>query len=211
MLSMIPKGGRLAEIGVFAGDFSRELLDHCNPRELVLVDLWGSGQIMSGDVNGANVRVISGDELERRVRERFAGFPEVKVMKGDSRVLKLIRAEGFDAVYVDADHRYEGVRRDLLAAFRVLKPGGLLMGHDYEIDPAKAGQAWQFGVRDAVDDFCRDYRQKIVALSRDGCASFAIEVDKGPTTVGWVSEARSLSSLWNYRMRRALRRFGVLH
>jgi predicted O-methyltransferase YrrM len=38
---------------------------------------------------------------------------------------------GADMVFVDASHDYESVRRDLVSARRLLKPGGILCGHDY--------------------------------------------------------------------------------
>jgi predicted O-methyltransferase YrrM len=37
----------------------------------------------------------------------------------------------FDMVFVDADHSYEGVKNDTVKAFELLKPGGVIMWHDY--------------------------------------------------------------------------------
>lgn len=51
---------------------------------------------------------------------------------------------GADMVFVDASHDYESVQRDITTATHLLKPGGLLCGHDYS-----AG--WP-GVMRAVDD-----------------------------------------------------------
>lgn len=36
----------------------------------------------------------------------------------------------FDIIFIDGDHRYAGVKADLLHALRKIKPGGLLIGHD---------------------------------------------------------------------------------
>jgi hypothetical protein len=53
-----------------------------------------------------------------------------------------------DFVFIDADHSYEGCKRDLDVWSRKLKPGGLLSGHDY------ANTSFQdFGVTRAVDEF----------------------------------------------------------
>lgn len=38
----------------------------------------------------------------------------------------------FDVVFIDADHAYDAVRDDILAYRPLLRPGGLLCGHDYE-------------------------------------------------------------------------------
>lgn len=36
-----------------------------------------------------------------------------------------------DMVFIDADHSYLGVRRDIETAKRLVKPGGMICGHDY--------------------------------------------------------------------------------
>jgi hypothetical protein len=42
LLKVLPKNGVVAEIGVDEGDFSEMILECCNPRNLHLVDFWGS-------------------------------------------------------------------------------------------------------------------------------------------------------------------------
>jgi hypothetical protein len=81
-------------------------------------------------------------------------------------------------IYVDGDHSYQGCKKDLDVAYRKLKSGGLLLGHDYEMNMKKAHQAYPFGVRRAVDEFCVNYNQKIIAKGMDGCVSFAIRIQK---------------------------------
>ena len=39
-IALLPKGGSWAEIGVFRGDLSEQILDVCQPKELHLVDPW---------------------------------------------------------------------------------------------------------------------------------------------------------------------------
>lgn len=41
------------------------------------------------------------------------------------------RSQQFDFVFIDADHSYEGAKRDIELALKLLSPGGLLFGHDY--------------------------------------------------------------------------------
>ncbi len=179
MLSLVAQGGTLAEIGVFEGDFSQQVLDVCKPLELVLFDLWPECDVSSGDVDGNNGRTFPGPELEKAVRARFASDPRVRIVKGRSTNIRSFPADSFDMVYVDGDHGYHGVREDLVNCWRVLKNGGWLMGHDYEINPAKTASTYQCGVKAAVTDFCRDYGETIAAFGMDGCVSFAIQVDKG--------------------------------
>lgn len=184
MLSVIPTGARIAEIGVFEGDFSKELLDHVRPRQLVLIDLWSPGTIWSGDVDGNAQRAVEGKQLEQGVRQRFSGRQGVEILRGTSRLLRNYPESYFDAIYIDAAHEYFAVLGDLAEAFRVVKPGGWLMGHDYGINAEKTEARWEFGVRAAVDGFCEDFGERIACFALDGCTSFGIQLRKLPTLYG---------------------------
>jgi hypothetical protein len=126
-------------------------------------------------VDGNNIRRYDGAELERTARQRMHGVGCARIVKADSNVLRTFPKNYFDAVYIDADHSYEGVMRDLQSAFGVVKDGGWIMGHDYDHNPAKSQTRWQFGVRRAVDVFCLAWGQEISAYGMDGCVSYAIQ------------------------------------
>lgn len=205
MLSLIPKGGVIGEIGVFEGDFSQHLLDVCRPRELVLFDLWPDCDVESGDVDGNNIRVVPGSDLEKKVRSRFAHDNRVRIVKGYSTSIRRFPRDSFDAVYIDGDHGYHGVRHDLMNCWHVVKDGGWLLGHDYALNPAKTASTYQCGVKAAVIDFCRDYAESISAFGMDGCVSFAIQVHKsGILRSPLIRVRRGLTDTRNFR-RRVLR------
>jgi predicted O-methyltransferase YrrM len=50
-----------------------------------------------------------------------------------------------DMVFIDGDHRYETVVKDIKKAYELLKSGGLICGHDYN------HPQWP-GVKKAVDE-----------------------------------------------------------
>lgn len=50
-----------------------------------------------------------------------------------------------DMVFIDGDHRYETVVKDIKKAYELLKPGGIISGHDY-------GEKNWPGVKKAVDE-----------------------------------------------------------
>lgn len=50
-----------------------------------------------------------------------------------------------DMVFIDGDHRYETVVKDIKKAYELLRPGGLICGHDY-------GHPMWPGVKQAVDE-----------------------------------------------------------
>ena len=45
---------------------------------------------------------------------------------------KLIPDQSLDICFIDADHRYTGVKEDILAYLPKVKPGGIICGHDFE-------------------------------------------------------------------------------
>lgn len=61
-------------------------------------------------------------------------------------------SEGFEdnsvgLIWIDASHKYENVKKDLDAWHNKIRPGGLMVGHDWE---------WQ-GVKDAVTEYGNKY------------------------------------------------------
>ena len=73
MLDIIPKGGTVAELGVFAGDFAAEIIARCQPKFFEMVDLWPDN-CFSADENGGNPRLFTkGNDLLKLVHGRFAG------------------------------------------------------------------------------------------------------------------------------------------
>lgn len=173
----LPPRPALAELGVFAGGFSRYLLDAFAPvGTLDLVDPWEPGTaIMSGNADGNAVEMRAADELYELVTVWAADVPEVTVHRTTSEAYLRARApSSLDLVYIDADHTYEAVARDLALAWPALRPGGWLCGHDYAVNADKCEHAYDFGVGRAVDEFCAATGATIDHVFDDGCSSYAI-------------------------------------
>jgi hypothetical protein len=166
MLAVIPPNARVAEIGVFLGEFSDIILTSCKPRELFLVDMW-EGSHRSGDKDGRNVQHVEKmPEVYIRLWRKLQYHGSVRLVRSDSKTFfEHWEPDYFDAVYIDADHTYEGVMADLLGAYRVTKTGGFIMGHDYHA-----------GVAKAVSEFCKSHGQAVEAVAQDGCPSFMIRL-----------------------------------
>jgi hypothetical protein len=60
-----------------------------------------------------------------------------------------------------------------------IKSGGLIMGHDYEMNMKKAKVDWEtkfnIGVGRAVNDFCKTRGWKLIAKGYDGAVSFCLK------------------------------------
>jgi SAM-dependent methyltransferase len=186
MLDFIPKGGTVAELGVFAGDFAAEIIARCQPKKLALVDLWPDN-CFSEDENGGNPRLFqSGDDLYKsvvgRLRKDSFGFyyntDFLSVYRFSTNGWFSQQYSGvFDFIYIDADHSYPAVKADLKEAWRCLRRGGYLAGHDYSVNPAKVVNAEYYnhmGVKTAVDEFMADKGIQMHGLAMDGYTSFLL-------------------------------------
>lgn len=167
LLQLLPPNPVIAELGVFAGEFSREILHDLPTCDLTLVDLW-SGRHGSGDKDGKNF-----------VRLDLTGMDKLLARSLPARVIKIsstsyltgLPKESLDAVYIDASHTYDDVTKELNLARTRVRKGGFIMGHDYHCLDGE----WDFsGVKRAVDEFVEREGLVLDFLTKDNCQSFAI-------------------------------------
>ncbi len=134
LIGRLPSGGVVAEVGTLHGEFSRVILDVASPSELHLID----------HVIQPGVRQLAEDP-------RHTGL--VHIHDGDSAsTLELFDDGYFDWIYVDAQHEYDGVKRDIAVARRKVKPEGFLVFNDYTVWSQVEMQP--YGVVAAVNELC---------------------------------------------------------
>jgi hypothetical protein len=168
----------MCEIGVFKGEFFKYLLENCDPSKIEGVDLF-NGIAGSGDVDGNNPIQVDMNQVYTELQMEYADNPIVSFHKDYSnKYLEKQENDKYDIIYIDADHSYSAVKRDIEIAFQKVKNNGFIIGHDYELNKNKCRENWTFGTKQAVDEFCENYSQKICAKGMDGCVSFAIQVNK---------------------------------
>ena len=69
-----------------------------------------------------------------------------------------IKDESIDAIFIDGDHSYEAVSKDLPFWWKKLRKGGWLLGDDYD--------SCHPGTKRAVDEFCLNNNLTIEFLSK---------------------------------------------
>jgi SAM-dependent methyltransferase len=151
MLHALPKGGIVAEVGVYRGEFSNAIARICKPAVFHLIDI-DFGPL--GDIP----------------------MPVEKHEGDSSTVLSEFEPCSFDWIYIDADHSYDGVMKDLAAAHRALKPGGLLMCNDYS--NWCSSSAVPYGVARAVNEFVIRESYAVLGLALQGGSLPDILIEK---------------------------------
>lgn len=150
MLDQIPKGGVCAELGIWKCEFSREILRILEPEKLHLID------ISPESIEIAKEKFP--DEISKR---------RIEVHKGDSsKILLSMEDNSFDWIYIDGDHTYTGVKKDLDAAHLKIKSEGLISLNDYIY--FGSSDMTKYGVIEAVNEFCINYNYEIIHLALQG-------------------------------------------
>jgi hypothetical protein len=150
------------EIGVKQGHFAKHVLDGWSTcKKYHLVDLWGEQQNYK-DV--ANVNNETHNKFYLETLENIAAHRDrVEIHRMlSTEASKLFPKESIDFIYVDARHDYCAVMEDLMHYWPILKPGGIMSGHDYNENSEVRGQDWglcadgtrhDMAVKGAVNDF----------------------------------------------------------
>lgn len=154
-LTLWPQDAVIAEIGVALGEFSNAILAACRPRRFLAIDRFDLHQLPSlwdiptSEHFGGRTH---GEFYRNRFAREIAGG-QVEVMEGDSAtVISSLPDGSVDVFYVDADHTYEGVRRDLEAILPKIKPDGWIVMNDYT--SAEIGFSNEtYGVIQATNEF----------------------------------------------------------
>lgn len=165
MLENLPNGLIMVELGVFEGEFSKEIYKICKPSKLYLVDLF-EGYFGSGDKDGNNHHYVQLEDEMVKIKEYFKNDSSVQIIKSSSMdFLKSIPNETLDIIYIDADHSVQGCLDDLNLSYMKIKKGGFICGHDYVNG---------VGPFYAVNQFCSEIGLEIEMMTNDGCPSFCI-------------------------------------
>lgn len=136
------------EIGVNKGEFAELLAKRC--REYHGVDWWEQ----------------TGQEVNKRATEaRLQQYgPIVHLHDADAAsVLPGFPNKYFDWVYIDADHWYRSVVRDIALSLPKVRPGGIIAGHDF----VNGRNHWGTSVIRAVCEAVQARQIEIVAFSRE--------------------------------------------
>lgn len=148
------------EVGVFRGRNASNLFKLIPNLHLVLVDRWEPYEYDSEGVEKIDAELCKdlnafkyhlnnkiNKETALKILEKYKDRIEVYDM--DSVEASKLVKNKYDFVFIDGDHAYESVKRDIEAWKDKVKSGGYLCGHDY-------GCSGFPGVKKAVDEHFPD-------------------------------------------------------
>ncbi len=135
------------EIGTFKGANAKDILDNLNVNKLYLIDPYKE-YICENNAGQHKVTKESLSEPKEQAHERLKVYDENGQIKwiekySDDAVNDVPQV---DYIYIDGEHSYRQLKKDLQNYYPKLQKSGVMAGHDIHI----------VGVLNAVQDFTRD-------------------------------------------------------
>lgn len=115
---------RGAEIGVERGHFTAYLLQKYPDLHMLAVDPW---QTLAPFEDWPMEEII--DEFEQRTAPYQQRLTVLRMESVEA--APIVADASLDFVFIDAEHSYRSVLQDIAAWQPKVRPGGLLMGHDF--------------------------------------------------------------------------------
>ena len=158
LIEKMQKGGIVAEVGTQYGRFAKRILEICEPTRIELIDI---------DFSLFDKSQFDSEQLSRKIG----------VNVGDSStVLLQFPVQHFDWIYIDGNHSYEGVVKDINSAKTRVKEGGLLIFNDYT--HWSIPEMHEYGIPVALNEFCKNEGWEFVYLALHGGGFHDVAVRK---------------------------------
>jgi hypothetical protein len=144
LVTHIPDGGTFMEVGCWLGKSIAAF--HAFAKEAgKTVHLHVVDTFCGTPANPAHKAILDahGGNVEKHFRENMKALrvspSELKIHACSSVWASYVfPTENIDAIFIDADHSEAAVREDIASWLPVVKPGGILAGHDYDEEGVKA-------------------------------------------------------------------------
>lgn len=126
---------QILEVGSWLGSTAIAMADAVTEATVHCVDTWEGTPT---DITGPCAKQAGGpdavfEEFKRRVGPRLGKTVRALVGKSTD-IARQAFDHQFDLIFIDADHTYEGCKADIEAWWPHLREGGVMVGHDLEVD-----------------------------------------------------------------------------
>ena len=135
------------EVGVKEGENLFFIMDHCPNLKMVGVDAW---ERQLSEKDGEDYKSWNMDGLYEGVLKKAENYENLEIIKNFSvEASECFADKSLDFVFIDAQHTYDSLTKDIRAWEPKVKEGGMLFGHDIHFP----------GVLKAVKEIFPDYIQ----------------------------------------------------
>ena len=172
MLEYLPKNSVVAEVGTQYGYFAEQIMAIAKPKKLHLIEY--NFDLFKTEISKKQII---------RVQEGIENGT-VELHEGDSStILKTFTDEYFDWIYIDADHAYQGVCKDIQQGYTKVKAAGMMVFNDYT--NWSVCELMPYGVAKAVNEFCiaNNWEMVFFAFQPLGYHDVAIRKNTGETAL----------------------------
>ena len=165
-LSAISKCSNLTgvEIGVAGGEHALSILENLDIKRLYLVDPYDLYDTYTEGKEIYGISQATLNETKKSAREKLKKYERqiVWIEKQSSKAISDIN-DNLDFVYIDGNHAYDFVLEDLHKYYNLIRPGGVLGGHDYYNGFAKSHS----GLIKAVGEFASTFNLELTVEMPD--------------------------------------------
>ena len=152
------------EIGIHKGDFSKQLAKQLKPKKLILVDPWIAydddiyAKSWYGNSSKSNQSIQDKYFLDiRKYFENEIKISTVEIHRKTSDNFFNKNQNMFDLIYIDGNHLFDFVKKDIINSLKFIKQDGIIVLDDYNV----VGW-WDDGITKAVDFFKKKKLIKII-------------------------------------------------
>ena len=122
---------RMAEVGVYQGDFAASVLEHCESvTRYYLIDPWRHLDDWNKPMNQDD-QVFERFFEAAKAKTDFAGTRRVFLRGKTTEVIDQIADDELDFAYIDGDHTLKGITVDLIRVYPKVRMGGFIGGDDF--------------------------------------------------------------------------------
>lgn len=134
------------EVGTDHGKYAEQLLVGIPGLTLYCVDPWSP--YVEGEISHDAVEM---EHIYEEAKRRVTPYNGQLVRKTSMEAVRTFDNDTLDFVFIDGNHSYDYVLEDITEWYEKVKPGGIIYGHDYKVDPVN-----DYGVIEAVEKFTMD-------------------------------------------------------
>ena len=154
----------ILEIGIHKGDFSKQLISNFKPKKLIMVDPWIAYNDLIyrnswyGNSKNSNQKIQ--DDYYLNVMDYFKkniSENKVEIHRKTSDDFFLTNKYMFDLIYIDGNHLFEFVKKDISNSLNFISDDGIIVLDDYSYKGW-----WDDGITKAVNFHKRNKNIKII-------------------------------------------------